>query len=825
MSRMKRGWALTKKSWALLNGHRELIRFPLYGAVATTLLGIVILGPGLYLLDQDTLAGAIPLLVIGVYVLSVVGFYFSVGLAAAANMIFNGQEASVSRRPRRRPQPLLPDLRLGGALDRDQRSDGPAREPGRDLRPDRRPPGRDGLVAGHLPGGAGDRDRGHRPGGDAEALRPRSSASAGASRSPATSRSAPRSSCSAYCRPRLLIVDRRRALVLGLLPRRPAGRDRRPGTGDRPADLAGAERHLRRRPLPLRDSRAKRSAASPRRSWSRRSRSRAAAAELPAGGDARHRLIRGCRARGTRPDQALPAGRRRSRTSPSRSSAGRVTGFLGPNGAGKTTTMRALLGLLRPSSGEALVEGSPPAAMSDPLRTIGAALEATAFHPGRSGRNHLRTLAAAAGIGEARVGAVLEMVELSGAAERRVKGYSLGMRQRLALAAALLGEPRILILDEPANGLDPQGMRWLRDLLRAQAAEGRTVLISSHLLSEVAQTADELVMIRDGKLVAQTSLAEFTAGAAVPDPGAGGRGSSSWRRTCARSGRRSSSTAPRRCWSAGSTARGSANWRWRRGIALHELAPQKSSLEDRFFELMGDGGGGRVMLLRSEWIKLWSTRTTWVMLGIGLLGRGRSSPGSSPASRTLEDVGEIDQVATGTGLLLVLVLVLGVLIDHHRVPPRHRQLDLPRLAPALPGAGGEVRGDAARSASSPGSLFTLVNGGPGAAAAEQPRATDCRTTSDIVSIYAGVSRLDGADLRLRLRGRRDRPQPGRGDDRRDRLLLHPRAAAGTAAGRSRQLLPAAGDRRAAGQPGRPRRRPRPRSAAGWCWPPGSSAWS
>ena len=156
--------------------------------------------------------------------------------------------------------------------------------------------------------------------------------------------------------------------------------------------------------------------------------------------------------------------------------AGRVTGFLGPNGAGKTTTMRALLGLLRPSAGEALVEGSPPTAMADPLRTIGAALEATAFHPGRSGRNHLRGLAAAAGIPRSRVEEVLEMVELTGAADRRVKGYSLGMRQRLALAAALLGDPRILILDEPANGLDPQGMRWLRDLLRAQAAEGRTVL-------------------------------------------------------------------------------------------------------------------------------------------------------------------------------------------------------------------------------------------------------------------------------------------------------------------------------------------------------------
>jgi ABC-2 type transport system ATP-binding protein len=265
---------------------------------------------------------------------------------------------------------------------------------------------------------------------------------------------------------------------------------------------------------------------------------------------------------------------------------GRVTGFLGPNGAGKTTTMRALLGLLRPSSGEALVEGAPPVAMADPLRTIGAALEATAFHPGRSGRNHLRTLAAAAGISGSRVEQVLEMVELTGAAERRVKGYSLGMRQRLALAAALLGEPRILILDEPANGLDPQGMRWLRDLLRDQAAAGRTVLVSSHLLSEVAQTAEQLVVIRDGKLVAQASLAEFTAGVAAirvratkPDElaaalSATGAGVERDGEALIVSGVESERI--------GDLAFG-------QGIAIHELAPQQSSLEDRFFELMGEG--------------------------------------------------------------------------------------------------------------------------------------------------------------------------------------------------------------------------------------------
>jgi ABC-2 type transport system ATP-binding protein len=267
--------------------------------------------------------------------------------------------------------------------------------------------------------------------------------------------------------------------------------------------------------------------------------------------------------------------------------AGRVTGFLGPNGSGKTTTMRALLGLLRPTRGEALVEGEPPVTMHNPLRTIGAALEATAFHPGRNGRNHLRTLAAAAGIHDSRVEEVLAMVELTGDAGRRVKGYSLGMRQRLALAAALLGEPRILILDEPANGLDPAGMRWLRDLLRDQAASGRTVLISSHLLSEVAQIAEELVVIRRGKLVAQASLAEFTAG-----------GGGQVRVRAANLAGLGEALAA----AAGSVARdgddallvgGIESARigeiaLQRGIAIHELAPQQQSLEERFFELMGE---------------------------------------------------------------------------------------------------------------------------------------------------------------------------------------------------------------------------------------------
>jgi ABC-2 type transport system ATP-binding protein len=192
--------------------------------------------------------------------------------------------------------------------------------------------------------------------------------------------------------------------------------------------------------------------------------------------------------------------------------AGAITGFLGPNGAGKTTTLRMLVGLARPTSGRALVFGRPYGELEDPARTVGAALEVSGFHPGRSGRQHLRSLAAMAGLPEARVGEVLALVELEDAANRRVGGYSLGMRQRLALAATLLGDPRVLVLDEPANGLDPAGVRWLRDFLRERAAEGRTVLVSSHVLVEVAQTVDDVVVIAGGRLVHQGTVAELTGG-------------------------------------------------------------------------------------------------------------------------------------------------------------------------------------------------------------------------------------------------------------------------------------------------------------------------
>jgi ABC-2 type transport system ATP-binding protein len=194
---------------------------------------------------------------------------------------------------------------------------------------------------------------------------------------------------------------------------------------------------------------------------------------------------------------------------------GTVTGFLGPNGAGKTTTLRMLLGLVEPTDGTATIEGRPYRELTDPLHRVGAILEASNFYPGRTGRNHLRVRAVAGGIDATRIDAVLELVGLTGAAGRRVGGFSLGMRQRLALATALLGDPEVLILDEPANGLDPEGVRWLRELLRGFADEGRTVLVSSHILAEVAQTVDSVVILDRGRMVAHAPLEQLAATAGV----------------------------------------------------------------------------------------------------------------------------------------------------------------------------------------------------------------------------------------------------------------------------------------------------------------------
>jgi ABC-2 type transport system ATP-binding protein len=179
---------------------------------------------------------------------------------------------------------------------------------------------------------------------------------------------------------------------------------------------------------------------------------------------------------------------------------GKITGFLGPNGSGKTTTLRVALGLIRPSAGEVLIGGVPYRRLAQPRRRVGALLEAAGFHPGRRARDHLRVLAAPAGLPDRRVDEVLGLVDLSPSGNRRVREFSLGMRQRLGLAAALLGDPQVLLLDEPANGLDPAGIAWLRALLRSLAGEGRTIVVASHVLSEVARTADQAVIVTAGQL-------------------------------------------------------------------------------------------------------------------------------------------------------------------------------------------------------------------------------------------------------------------------------------------------------------------------------------
>lgn len=266
---------------------------------------------------------------------------------------------------------------------------------------------------------------------------------------------------------------------------------------------------------------------------------------------------------------------------------GRVTGFLGPNGAGKTTTLRMLLGLVRPTSGAATIGGRSYGQIRQPLRTVGAALEAASFHPGRTALDHLRLYAPQAGVPDARAGQVLELVGLSAAADRRVGGFSLGMRQRLALATTLLGDPRVLLLDEPANGLDPEGIRWLRGFLRALAAEGRTVLVSSHVLSEVEQTVDDVVIIARGRLAHASSLADLAAMARtrvrVVSPDAVALAA-----LVERSGwARSAPTDPRVADLLDVDAATVGAAAFAAGLELHELAGQDPGLEGLFLQLVG----------------------------------------------------------------------------------------------------------------------------------------------------------------------------------------------------------------------------------------------
>jgi len=265
---------------------------------------------------------------------------------------------------------------------------------------------------------------------------------------------------------------------------------------------------------------------------------------------------------------------------------GAVTGFLGPNGAGKTTTLRMVLGLARPSEGTATIQGRRYVELDEPARTVGANLEVAGAHPGRSGRNHLRALAAMAGLPPSRVDEVLRLVELESAADRRAGKYSLGMRQRLGLAATLLGDPRVLVLDEPANGLDPQGIRWLRDFLRAMAAEGRTVLVSSHVLAEVAQTVDDVVVIHRGRLVQQGPVQSLTAAGTgvlvrTPRPDV-------LRTALDRAGLTAVEAPDGALVVDGGEAAQVGEIAFAAGVPLHELAPRSTSLEEAFLALTTD---------------------------------------------------------------------------------------------------------------------------------------------------------------------------------------------------------------------------------------------
>jgi ABC-2 type transport system ATP-binding protein len=272
---------------------------------------------------------------------------------------------------------------------------------------------------------------------------------------------------------------------------------------------------------------------------------------------------------------------------------GQVTGFLGPNGAGKSTTMRLILGLDAPTSGTVTVSGRRYGEFRRPLFQVGALLEAKAFHGGRSARNHLLCLAFSNGISPARVDKVLDLVGLGGAARRRAGGFSLGMSQRLGIAAALLGDPPVLLLDEPVNGLDPEGVVWIRTLLRSLAAEGRTVLLSSHLMSEMSMTADRLIIIGRGRLIAQTTVEDFLAtgsGGFVrvrsPQAGALARLLTAQGAAVARQGDDSLTVTGTTSGAIGELARVN-------GLALAELSQHRATLEERYMELTRDSADYR----------------------------------------------------------------------------------------------------------------------------------------------------------------------------------------------------------------------------------------
>ncbi len=267
---------------------------------------------------------------------------------------------------------------------------------------------------------------------------------------------------------------------------------------------------------------------------------------------------------------------------------GIVTGFLGPNGAGKSTTMRMIMGLDRPTTGHALVNGKPLAEHRAPMHEVGALLEAKGVHPGRSARDHLLGLAATTGISVRRVDEVLELVGLAEVARKRAGAFSLGMGQRLGIAAALLGDPAVVMLDEPVNGLDPEGVRWIRYLLQDLAAEGRTVFVSSHLMNEMAVTAEHLIIVGRGRLIADVSLADFTAQSARNSVLVRTDRQSELRLLLLKDGVSITEDTDGALEIIGFTPRQIGEAAADAGIALHELTPVRASLEDAFMELTGD---------------------------------------------------------------------------------------------------------------------------------------------------------------------------------------------------------------------------------------------
>jgi ABC-2 type transport system ATP-binding protein len=267
---------------------------------------------------------------------------------------------------------------------------------------------------------------------------------------------------------------------------------------------------------------------------------------------------------------------------------GVVTGFLGPNGAGKTTTMRMILGLDRPTSGSATVNGVPYRRLRHPLRTVGSLLDARQTHPNRSARNHLRWIAAAGRIPADRVDEVLARVGLTSAAGARAATLSLGMSQRLGIAAALLGDPPVLLFDEPVNGLDPEGIHWVRSLMRELAAEGRTVLVSSHLLSEMAETADRLVVIGRGRLIASTTVADFVGGAGATTVRVRSPQAAALREALTTAGLAVAEEGEGTLTVSGATTEAVGELAARHAIVLHELTIRQRSLEQAYLSTTGD---------------------------------------------------------------------------------------------------------------------------------------------------------------------------------------------------------------------------------------------